>query len=167
MKVVFLDVDGVLNDDYTNELIPNSIFIGIDNKYVKNLKKIIDATDAQIVLSSTWRIHQVKNNQNLNESVDCLKYLKKKLDKYGLHYVSTTPHINHYKRGTEIKQWIEQNNDITIDGWVILDDQFFFDFDEEMIKHLVQTEHMKNFGYSYGLNDDDVKKAIQILNGGK
>ena len=48
MKVIFLDIDGVLKDeDYDAEF---------KDECFARLKKIIDATDAQIILSSSWRI---------------------------------------------------------------------------------------------------------------
>ena len=51
-KVIFLDVDGVLNSDeflkrHTQEI------ISID--YVKILKEIVDRTNAALVLSSSWK----------------------------------------------------------------------------------------------------------------
>ena len=54
MKVIFLDVDGVLNCQKTEAKCRG--FIGVDSKKVKLLKKIVDATDAKIVLSSSWKI---------------------------------------------------------------------------------------------------------------
>ena len=48
MKVIFLDIDGVLKEeDYDAEF---------KDECFARLKKIIAATDAQIILSSSWRI---------------------------------------------------------------------------------------------------------------
>lgn len=50
-KVIFLDIDGVLNDEglrYDEGHI-------IDNQFVLNLRRIIDKTGAEIVLTSSWR----------------------------------------------------------------------------------------------------------------
>ena len=61
MKVVFLDVDGVLNTAKTFERVYNSFKnsgkreLEIDSFRLEYLKKITDETDAKIVLSSTWR----------------------------------------------------------------------------------------------------------------
>ena len=52
MKVIFLDVDGVLNDDYTADRSPAG-FIGIDDGMVANLERIVRKTGAKIVLSSS------------------------------------------------------------------------------------------------------------------
>ena len=51
MKVIFLDVDGVLNSVDTSEVFQG--FVGIDDKLVSKLRKIVRATGAQIVLSSS------------------------------------------------------------------------------------------------------------------
>lgn len=52
MKIVFLDVDGVLNNCYTKERTSsNTIFV--EDKKLEILKRIIDKTNAKIVLSST------------------------------------------------------------------------------------------------------------------
>lgn len=46
--VVFLDVDGVLNSESTESE------TDLDPRYLANLKKLIDVTQADIVLSSAW-----------------------------------------------------------------------------------------------------------------
>ena len=51
MKIIFLDIDGVLNvipqghDEY------GAIF---HNHFIDNLKRLIDKTNAKIVITSTW-----------------------------------------------------------------------------------------------------------------
>ena len=52
-KIVFLDVDGVLNSITTKDRC--GPYVGIDDKKVSNLKDIIDATSAKIVLVSSWK----------------------------------------------------------------------------------------------------------------
>jgi len=57
MKLIFLDVDGVLcligRDEKTNKL--KSFVSG---EAVENLKRIVDETHARIVLSSSWRFFE-------------------------------------------------------------------------------------------------------------
>ncbi len=49
MKVIFLDIDGVLKEeDYDAEF---------KDECFARLKRIVDATGAEIILSSSWRIH--------------------------------------------------------------------------------------------------------------
>ena len=51
MKIIFLDIDGVLtHTDYLNWQTRH-----IDPERVRFLAKIVELTDAQIVLTSTWK----------------------------------------------------------------------------------------------------------------
>ncbi len=61
-KVIFLDLDGVLNtEEYFNSLkekgLPTEDAFGnlFSPNAVANLQQIVDATNAQIVVSSSWR----------------------------------------------------------------------------------------------------------------
>ena len=71
MKIIFLDVEGVLNTKETYERIRrekgNSIMIDaeIDGFRLGYLKQIIDATDAKVVLSSAWK----KDFENINGNI--------------------------------------------------------------------------------------------------
>ena len=49
MKVIFLDVDGVLNSQQLFEKSEDAQLISVDEENIKNLKKIVDATGAKIV----------------------------------------------------------------------------------------------------------------------
>jgi histidinol phosphatase-like enzyme len=53
MKVVFLDIDGVLNEEKSRSRCCG--YKGIDDKKVGNLAKIVKQTNAEIVLISTWK----------------------------------------------------------------------------------------------------------------
>jgi len=61
MKLIFLDFDGVLNSNkYFKSLkrkkIPHEkILNSLSPEMVERLNKIIEATNAKIVISSTWR----------------------------------------------------------------------------------------------------------------
>ena len=52
-KVIFLDVDGVLN---SNETLGRSWNESLEKPLLKLLLKIISKTNAKIVLSSTWLV---------------------------------------------------------------------------------------------------------------
>lgn len=54
IKVIFLDVDGVLNSDRTVRKTQGG-YTFVDNRQMKNLKHIINMTGAKVVLSSDWR----------------------------------------------------------------------------------------------------------------
>ena len=53
MKIIFLDIDGVLNCQKSQSKCGG--LIGIDDKKVKVLRKIVESTNAKIVLCSSWK----------------------------------------------------------------------------------------------------------------
>lgn len=54
LRIIFLDIDGVLNDRKTRSQSPDG-FTFVDTPKIRRLKRIIDTTDAKVVLSSDWR----------------------------------------------------------------------------------------------------------------
>src|SRR3954465_5687203 len=57
MKVIFLDIDGVLNCDKTPN--PRDFPYIVDKKLLARFKKLLDRTCPKVVLSSTWRCDPV------------------------------------------------------------------------------------------------------------
>ena len=60
MKIIFLDIDGVLNSvryDCQRTIDQGNI----DETRLQLIKKLVDATEARIVLSSSWRKHWEKD----------------------------------------------------------------------------------------------------------
>lgn len=141
MKVIFLDVDGVLNSRQDG----NSINLRTDS-HLRLLREIVKATDAKIVLSSSWRVGPSKAIRNLNN----------RLAEYGLEIMDSTPLLPGSScRGGEICQWLSDNGQ-SVENFVILDD------DADMLEftdtNLVQTDS------ELGLQEKDVAKCIEILN---
>lgn len=158
MKAIFLDVDGVLNRDETEELSPKGL-TGIEDCLVYNLYLLVDYSDAKIILSSDW-----KNEWEPEYSKCGLdgKYLVKKLEARKLSIYDKTDDSsdgsNIYSwRGVGIKRYLKEHPEI--DNYVILDDKFFEDFDEELLKHLVYMENYAGFTGKY------LKHAAEILGG--
>ena len=169
-KVIFLDVDGVLNSDRT--LYED---ISLEDDLISNLKEIINKTGAKIILSSSWRL-----------STEAIATLMDKLDKFGLaisgmtcdsvdldwlekykfdttkKYLDTKFDYDENKqikithdRGAEIFKWLHDHDDC---AYVILDDEI------EDIKPYFNESAIVKTSYKTGLTKEDVKKAIQILN---
>ena len=64
MKIIFLDIDGVLNCVTTKERIPGSkLLLGMEDIKIRYLKEIVDRTDAKIVLTSTWKVDWFKDDK--------------------------------------------------------------------------------------------------------
>ena len=159
MKVIFLDIDGVLNSsnyfDETSDVFYNYIdyldekyelekwLIQIDMNKLYLLKEIIDRTNSKVVVSSSWR--------NLKYYTFIEEYLINK----GIPIIDTTKSLNN-KRGLEIKTYLMEHPEIT--NYIIIDDDIFPDYDEELLFNLIHT----NF-YNDGLNDDNYEDAIYKL----
>lgn len=157
MKIIFLDIDGVLNNQFSKSRCGQ--FIGIDNDKVKLLRKIVDATGAKIVLSSTWRLGYNRAGYCLDKNH---KYMNNKLRKQELRIYSVTPNLHGDCRGAEINQWLKEHKHENIENWVVLDDEFFPDFNAyDIPQHLVETFFYSEYG---GLTEEHVEKAIDILN---
>ena len=147
MRIIFLDVDGVLNSINTKDRLRG--FIGIDEKCVKYLKDIIDATDAKIVLSSTWRLCRHGCEDELYQ------YLEKRLKEYNIEIMDWTPTSPVRYRGTEIQGWFKDNQDLDIESFIILDD------DSDLKPY--GRRHVQTSFYKAGLEQKHVTKAIKML----
>src|SRR5712672_980854 len=57
MKVIFLDIDGVLNCKKTPN--PRNFPYVVDRRLIARLKKLLRRTGAKVVLSSSWRFDPI------------------------------------------------------------------------------------------------------------
>jgi hypothetical protein len=128
-KIIFLDIDGVLCISRTDDL--------FDKTCCKNLKEILEETDARIVVSSSWR-----------QSENGMSAIKRNLEENGIgnwYVIGETPDFSSAKkcrteqefteqRWQEITRYIVQHN---IRSYVILDDM---DFSEQAKESAVKTE---------------------------
>lgn len=105
MKVLFLDIDGVLNNF---GLIRANGFDYIDPDMVKSLGAAVAQTGAHIVLSSFWRLQQKDR-----ELVDAA------LGAHGMSVHDRTPSLPG-PRANEIAQWLSSNP--LVRGYAIVDD---------------------------------------------
>ena len=184
MKVIFLDVDGVLNSvedcrkSHWTMRAPSGVF-GISKTRIKLLKKIVNATDAKIVLVSSWKssydfyiknykktyYRKITDRENdMLESINATawrdgRYLREKLRRYGVEIMESTSEYETsiWERGAAIQAWIAAHQ---VDSWVVLDDEIFPDYIEcGIIDHLVQPHWA-----GHGLDDYLATRAIKMLN---
>lgn len=158
-KIIFLDIDGVLNSmDYFEQTKDCKGYTEINPEKVKLLKEIVDRTGAQIVLSSTWRDLAQRENEPEHPMYT---YLTDTLKEYGMEIVDHTPYIEQ-DRPKEIKAWLDNQQDKEI-RFVSLDDDFQkHKYDEVGIgAFLVKTSFYEKDG---GLRKKHVEKAVDILN---
>lgn len=152
MKIIFLDFDGVLNawDEMDDNVTTNvGIFseLYLSRKLVARLNKIIEATDAVVVVSSTWR--QGNTPEDLQDCLDQAGFKGLVIDK--------TPKL-YTRRGLEIDKWLttpENTAEDPVESFIILDDG-------NDMEHLTNRLILTNM--RHGLLDIHVDKAIKMLN---
>ena len=152
MKIIFCDIDGVLNEDTTPTRTKSRV-IFIDEEKLLRLKRIVDATGAKIVLSSTWRYD--RDTPGLNG--DFLE-LQEAFHNVELEFYSYTPvDAIGIRRGMEIKAWLGVHRG-EVDRFIILDDELW-DFEERgLLPRLVKTEF-----WDGGLTEELAQEAIDLL----
>lgn len=160
-KIIFLDIDGVLNSSKSAEYYHNKYggngFGGFfreddeptlenvlwDEDCVELLNDIIKETNAKIVISSTWRKYY---------SLDAFKKMFKLYGVENLDIIGRTK-LGTRHRGEEIQAYIDEHK---ITKYVILDD------DSDMLES--QILNFVNTNCDFGLSESDSLKAIEILN---
>ncbi len=161
MKVIFLDIDGVLNAHDWDEAAQSN---RIRHRCVEQLSRILGETGAKIVLSSSWRY-----------MIHCgamttigFEYMLRTHGAFGIvHKIvgvtikdEDTPGYlgpEHTEgdwepRATQIRKWLEEHPEVA--SFVVIDDGDVPGFGERF----VQTDG------ATGLTDADADRAIAILN---
>ena len=166
MRIIFLDIDGVLNSMAyfkSNKKTTESLFNDISDFHLKKLSEIYHTCDAHIVLSSTWRGLDDEYNMTCRQMWE---YLVGSLEKYGMKIMSKTPVIDQ-NRPLEIKTWLDNRVDKDEIRFVSLDDDFSKEsYDKYGIGDcLVKTKFFCDKLEDGGLQDIHVKQAVKILMG--
>ena len=149
MNVLFLDVDGVLNDD---KCLKNSWRLGtstnaISREYMDRLAEIVHQSWARVVLSSDWRLHTNRPADSIIRAV---------LSMWNIRMIGRTPDlIKAQHRSEEIRHWLDNTKE-NVRNFVILDDmeEAGFGMEDNFV-------HVKD---GQGLREEHVKRAIDILN---
>lgn len=151
MKVIFVDKDGVLNSDEYFDKIEGLDIKGIESdvdiEKVKLLKEAVNETGARVVVTASARY--TTNGQLLIQLLREYQIL-----------VDLTPLINN-KRGIEIKQWLSEHPET--EEFVILDDEIFDSYDEELMKKLIKISNGNGISFGEGLQRKDIDQIIQRL----
>lgn len=163
MKVLFLDIDGVLNSAQSarfwhrnrdQKLWENELYEGWEGSLkgylaqefcpiaCQNLTMILEElSDLKIVVSSTWRI---------GETVESLKKILSFSDLVSNAIISTTPVHRDDPRGLEIQAWLDEHKNHgkvneQVSHFVIVDDDADM---EHLVPHLVQTDNRVGLDYN-------------------
>lgn len=154
MKIVFLDIDGVLNSRAYDRKRNWNEQTAIDATRLPLVKKIIEATGAKIVLSSTWREHWEKQPEKCDEDG---VYINDTFAKFGLEIYDKTPDLGMgFDRPDEITAWLNSAQE-PIENFVILDD-YRYGWGN-LSDNFVKT----NPHFGLGLEEEHVQEAVKIL----
>lgn len=146
LKIIFLDFDGVVS-------VPETGWV-LSDRHLERVKKICDETGAKIVISSSWRRKSVVETMKKIYGQDANVVTCNSL--LNINYViGVTERLGPASRGKEIKKWLDEHPGM--ERYVILDDDDF-DMLPEQKPFLIQTD------WAGGIEDEDVEKAIDILN---
>jgi hypothetical protein len=147
VKLLFLDIDGVLNSEacYARHGYQNIPRPPLDREAVKRLDRIICETGAFIVLSTSWRGDRRIPLWLLAHGCSGA-------------VVGCTPRLYGRPRGDEIAAWLNRKAHcgVAVERFVILDDG---DDMGRLRPWLVQTT------YEHGLRDAEADAAIAMLKG--
>ncbi len=152
MKVIFLDFDGVLN--YEKYVRLHSGFgLIIDPERMVLLKEITDKTGAKVVLSTSWREHWSNDTTKCDEIGSQINEI---FSQYGIGIIGKTTE-ERLPREEQIKKWLYEHGET--ENFVVIDDLILED--EFLLNHFVKTYNGRK-----GLQEENVKQALDILSGG-
>jgi len=112
MKIIMLDIDGVCNQmgpSYSTPIkMVGDILTQVEPEIIYRFNLLVDRTDAEIVLSSSWRYHP-----NWREIMKASGIVKSFLDR--------TPFDRSYSsRGHSIQAWLDDHTEV--EKYAIIDD---------------------------------------------
>ena len=152
MRVIFLDIDGVLNSEEWDKYIQsftygarfNSCYL-LSQEMILRLQNVVFQTNAEIVLTSSWRTNE--------RAMDALR---RQLSLYHLSIRDSTLYSTYNTRADDINEWLRNNPNVR--SYAIVDDyDDGFSNDEVLVAHFVQTN------YFQGLTSEEAEKIIEIL----
>lgn len=168
MKIIFLDIDGVIAtsssytriehlDSYLGDSWVYTGFPGLDPNCVQRINKLTDTTKAKIVISSTWR------HGTQLDFCDLVSYLRQE-GITGI-IIDRTPSLckihsvrgYDYQRGNECLSWIDAHPEVT--HFVCIDDDNDFHIVRDNLVQIIDGWD----GIEQGIQDKHIEEAIRIL----
>jgi hypothetical protein len=136
MKVIFLDIDGVLNTTATPK--PNKESRVIEPTLLARLKRLLQDTGATVVLSSTWR-HDCEGLASAT--------------RFGIPFMDVLPDMRPRPRSEEIVAWLQAHPNVQ--RFAVIDD------DDDCLDALPLFQPSAGVGLTNKL----AKAAADYLNG--
>lgn len=165
MKVLFLDIDGVLNCMYPtpsqdHEWIDLDEWrYGFNPELVARLRYVVANTDCKIVISSSWRHHA--NYAPYQPDRNWRDVLAEKLRRPREEvFAGETPTNDRGQRGLEIKRWLEEH-DGEVENWCVVDDETVD------IEPYLKSRYIVKTDMKCGLTKENADAIIKKLNKGE
>lgn len=185
-KIIFLDIDGVLNGYNFWDMVGWKIacILNIKDWYkrhtrepfeihegkVKRLAKIVKKTGAKVVMSSSWKHGWWKTPYE--QQWEDQKKLTDLLNKYNIEVIDITNSSSDGRRDKEIEAWVNEHLK-EIYSFVILDDEIS-DLECFVGGRLIQTSSIQkgqlikgHWSENTGLKWKHVRSAIKLLENNK
>lgn len=140
---IFLDVDGVLNNDAARKLHQGNDMRILSDDNLNEFSNFINKINKKylIVLISTWRY-----------SIDNIDLLKKSLNNYGLSLFDCLDIDDTKSKGELIIDYC-QKRDILFDNILILDDAYISELSNRLVK----------CNFEFGLTRYEIEYALKLL----
>ena len=139
MKILFLDIDGVLNSVYYSKKMEYNEFF--EKKKIELIKQIVEKTNCKIVLTSLRLNFQLYDNE-----------IKDTLENEGLKIYDTL-NLSFISKAESIQRYIKNKD--SIENYVVVDDS---DYKNDFQYHFVKTSTY------YGLTKSKAKKIVELFN---
>jgi HAD domain in Swiss Army Knife RNA repair proteins len=148
MKIIFLDIDGVLNNTHTKN--PRKFPYIVEPELVERVERLREATGAQLVLSSTWRYDPV--------GLLAAKH-------YGIPFFDITPDLPEQPRRDEVRRWIHDHSGV--ERFIVIDDEddelddlpLFQPSDKLGLTPEIEAGAV---GYLNGQTDRDMRRSVLV-----
>ena len=161
-KIIFLDIDGVLNSVDSMISFQSCNEYALDKVSIGLLKSLCAITGAEIVVSSTWRMGRDK---------------KDFMEIFSLHDWLDFPYIGRtrvldtyqYNRGNEIQDWLNANID-QVDYIIIDDDSDMLPEQLERFVHVSSVNGFRSKHYCqalrlFGHPDEKLERQVNWVKG--
>lgn len=160
MNIIFLDVDGVLNNQkyiigkhdevlskykgkkLTIEEAVDRKMMDIDPERLNLLKQMVDLTSSYVVITSSIKY------------LEYFEEIKERLNSSGIPVIGATKDSGN-DRGKGIINYLRTHD---VDKYIILDDDIFEDYNEELLNRLVKTSY-----YGNGLEEKHIEESIKLM----
>ena len=161
MKVLFLDIDVVLNCMCPTPMQDNDWIdldewrYGFNPDLVARLRYVIANTDCKIVISSSWRHHidyaPYQPGRNWRDVL--AEKLRRTRDEI---IVGETPSDSKGQRGREIAEWLKAHE---VETFCVVDDEVV-----DILPYIDNANVVKT-DMTIGLTIEDARRIINVLNG--